>query len=307
MRASNYPVSSSFWTEFWSEGHTTTFGAQLPANYQGELQAHWRRWAERLKDNELVFDLASGNGALPCLLQSISQGMKVNLYANDIAKIHKLERLTQKGITFYEETDSTQIPLPEGSVNHFVSIFGFEYSEMEPTLSEVKRLLKPGGTFNVICHHSQSKVVTEAHQMSELLKQLLVSNVLNDVRQHTLNKSPDKKQLLDRTITKKIQRLKQDFGSAIQFSGLNQLFKKIYTTQLPEQKIVDEITLYTVQCENQIRRLFHLHSSVLNEDSLESFVSISERLGFKNISGKLVKENNDVIGINLSFSNLLSC
>lgn len=56
------------WSNYWQQGHITSFGQSFSGNYTGVLKEVWQDIIVNLPDNFAVLDLATGNGAIPQLI-----------------------------------------------------------------------------------------------------------------------------------------------------------------------------------------------------------------------------------------------
>ena len=171
-------MSNEHWSEFWKEGHSTTFAEFYSDNYQGKIKQFWLEQMASMADNCLIHDLAAGSGAVARIIVefSNSQNKSFQVSANDYAKldIENNQKLKQslQGINFFSETLSEQLPLEDRSIDLIVSQYGFEYSDMGATISEIQRLLKPKGRFVAICHFEKSNLILESIKMLEFLSRL---------------------------------------------------------------------------------------------------------------------------------------
>ncbi|AQA17230.1 hypothetical protein BST95_02335 [Halioglobus japonicus] len=159
--------SAEHWSQWWSEGHITSFGPALINNYEGATRAHWLQIFAELSEADIL-DIATGNGALATLAVECAEthGKHFQVTATDIAAIGEHTSSTDSNIprwrgqiSFRAEVPCEQQPFPDASFDLIVSQYGFEYSDIDATLAEVHRLLRPGGRFQAIAHHASSGVI----------------------------------------------------------------------------------------------------------------------------------------------------
>ena len=68
----------------------------------------------------------------------------------------------RESICFHSYTPCEEQPFEDDSFDLVSSQFGFEYSDVELTLREVRRVLTPGGRFIAISHHVDSDLIKAA-------------------------------------------------------------------------------------------------------------------------------------------------
>ncbi|QFU74239.1 class I SAM-dependent methyltransferase [Halioglobus maricola] len=175
MPGSN-PSANSHWSQWWSEGHITSFGTSLVNNYEGATRDHWRAIFAEL-DGDNVLDIATGNGALATLAVEFGEerGRSFKVSATDLADIGAHTTSTdpriaawREKITFVGATPCEHQPFDSASFDAVLSQYGFEYSDIDATLAEVYRLLRPGGRFLAISHHAGSGVVKRQQQSARV-------------------------------------------------------------------------------------------------------------------------------------------
>jgi SAM-dependent methyltransferase len=157
------------WSQFWRQGHITTFGPALPENYDGMLREFWTEQFSRADSGTRILDIATGNGALATMAAKVSEEHDLGLliHASDIAEINPalnneaLSKLRQQ-ITFLSNTPCHKQPFPDHNFEMITSQFGFEYSDVPATLEEILRLLADGGRFIAIAHHGESNIIQGA-------------------------------------------------------------------------------------------------------------------------------------------------
>lgn len=159
--------NNAHWSQWWSEGHITSFGTALKDNYAGATREHWWRQFEQLPEGDIL-DIATGNGALATLAveYAAGAGKEFRVIATDLAEIGeqttaedpKVHQWRQQ-VQFYGNTPCEKQPFPDQRFDRVLSQYGFEYSDIDTTLAEVFRLLRPGGRFLAIAHHASSAVI----------------------------------------------------------------------------------------------------------------------------------------------------
>jgi ubiquinone/menaquinone biosynthesis C-methylase UbiE len=134
-----------------------------------------------LPDGARILDIACGNGAIATIAAETGREHSKDFFiaATDLADIHSeliVEEKTKQArhdIEFHSRTPCERQPFDDGSFDLVTSQFGFEYSDIEQTLKEVRRLLVPGGRFIAISHHSDSILIEAARVERDIYKMAL--------------------------------------------------------------------------------------------------------------------------------------
>lgn len=158
------------WSTFWQQGHITTFGASKPDNYDGVIRDFWRDKFRELPDDANILDIATGNGAIATLAAELSKDRSKNfkIRASDRAVINtqivgsESAAELRELIEFHSETPCEKQPFDDDSFDLVTSQFGFEYSDIDATLQEVRRVLAASGWFIAISHHADSQLIKAA-------------------------------------------------------------------------------------------------------------------------------------------------
>ena len=164
------------WSSFWRQGFITTFGAGKVGNYDGIVRKFWVDHFVDLPALSRILDIATGNGAIATLAAEISEGHEKNFFvaATDLAEIHSelkanpLALRLRANIQFHSHTPCQRQPFEDNSFDLVTSQFGFEYSNVEETIREIRRVLTPGWIFIAICHHADSSLIEKSREELEV-------------------------------------------------------------------------------------------------------------------------------------------
>ena len=155
------------WSRFWQQGFITTFGAKQANNYDGVVRNFWVDHFLELPAGTRILDIATGNGAIATLAAEVGDKYDKNFFvaATDLAAINseiivdsETSRLREK-ICFHSHTPCERQPFEDAYFDFVSSQFGFEYSNIELTIREIRRVLAPGGKFISIAHHVDSRLI----------------------------------------------------------------------------------------------------------------------------------------------------
>ena len=128
--------------------------AQLYDKVFQDIKVREDEWAWILKHlpkntNATVLDIGCGNGALlKELAPNIAHGIGIDQSKNIIQKACNLNKETPN--LQFHHVQGPSIPLENDSVDLVISMLSFRYLDWDPLLSEVKRILRPGGKMLIV-------------------------------------------------------------------------------------------------------------------------------------------------------------
>jgi len=152
-------------------------GGEQGQNYQPFIVAGWRKFFSLQPEDTCLVDVCSGNGAIACIAAEISIEAKLafQIHAFDAANIAPprlyLEKDTQvQRIHYRPQVTAESTHYPDRKFNVIVGQYAIEYTQLDKTLPELKRISKPNCSLRFILHAQESIVVASAHRQ------------LNDIR-----------------------------------------------------------------------------------------------------------------------------
>ena len=186
---------SNYWSQYWRQGHLTSFGEDIKDNYIGTLKDVWQDVFDTLQATDKVIDIATGNGALVKLIYDGRNESEFPFVdAIDLADIQITDELKQQSnkTEFYSRVNCEKLPFENESTNLIISQFGIEYSNLERSIAEVARVLTTNGTAQFVCHHKESIIVKP--NLNILRKSLdlksknggvaIIKKLLNEIQKH---------------------------------------------------------------------------------------------------------------------------
>lgn len=152
------------WTIFHEGGYATTSGAE----YIGENVAFFAALLKAATPGRML-DIGTGNMPVPRIalqLQLMEQGLEV--HAIDVADI--LPQYRCPGVHF-RQLSSEATDFPDNYFDLITGSYALEYSDVEKSLGELVRVMKPGATAGFILHHPESLVVQQAYSSFKEMQQ----------------------------------------------------------------------------------------------------------------------------------------
>lgn len=144
------------WTAFWEDqGPESRCLASAPAETKHCLSSYWSEFASGLAPSARVLDIGCGSGAVGRSL--LSAHPRVHVVGVDSARMPR----TQDGrrMRIISGVAMECLPFWPGFFNAAVSQFGFEYGQTDAAAEELARVLRKGGRFSFLVHHSDSSIV----------------------------------------------------------------------------------------------------------------------------------------------------
>jgi SAM-dependent methyltransferase len=257
--------------------------------------------------------LACGNGAVVWIANEIlnGQGARTKVTGVDYANIAPFSALGRDKklfpmVSFLKNTSIEQLPFADGTIDVAVSQYGLEYSDIEKTIPEVIRVLKPAAKMCFVLHRNKSDLIGSAGLIMEIIddildgekiaeKYLLLDELYNAAknRQEIEQSAAIKRQRTQinmslYAIEKKIQLIPG--GVPMLFECL-QNFEKEFPKQAANRNgkrkqniaaAVESLQRYKVRMEGH-------HGAGLTDAELEQLIALIERGGFA------IVENGDLM------------
>lgn len=169
---------SEHWTNYWQQGHLTSFGGGFKTNYEGELKHFWQRFADNIEEHSTILDIGTGNGALIEILQTNHNFKCIGV---DKAQINK-DHINSVNGDILSGVSAEQLPFKNGQFDHVISQFAIEYTNVNKSIEEVLRVLKSKNNFVFICHHPESVIIKSNQEILDTsikIKSKLIAHLDN--------------------------------------------------------------------------------------------------------------------------------
>ena len=141
---------SKVWTLFHEGGTPTSSGS----DYLGQNVVFFQQLVTKLQGGRML-DIGTGNMPVPRLISELGVA-NLEIHAIDVANIKP--QFICEGVAFRQES-SEKTSFADGFFDLVTGSYALEYSNIENSLKEICRVLKPGGRGGFIMHHPHSVVV----------------------------------------------------------------------------------------------------------------------------------------------------
>jgi SAM-dependent methyltransferase len=170
--------SQAAWADFWSGSGAVRASGCLPAGLRRIETVQSRIWTEAVRSlapKARVLDLATGDGAVLGKIGKARGDLK--LVGVDSSPVLPAGPRSARLIP---NVPMEALPFPDESFDLVTSQFGFEYGDTRCIAGEVRRVLRKGGAFAFILHHSGGAIVTHNRRRSEALRWAAMESELLD-------------------------------------------------------------------------------------------------------------------------------
>lgn len=147
---------SLFWQEFALPGQPTE-RCYITGDARNAVDQHWESFARNLPTGAKVIDLGCGAGVTGRILTE----SRADLNVTGIDWANVPDTIAGANITICRGLNMEALPFDDASFDAALSLFGIEYANIEKTVLELSRLLKPGARYSFVVHHRASGIVEE--------------------------------------------------------------------------------------------------------------------------------------------------
>lgn len=167
------------WTRYLQNFTLTSFGRVFPDNYDGTIREFWLQQADAGEASAIV-DIGCGNGALCWILDEHlnrpEPGARitgVDFADIDPFRVLRRDQSDYPGVAFIGNTLAEDLPFADRSIDLVVSQYGIEYTDLQRSIPEIARVLRPGGRMAFIMHDTNSEVVRLGTQNLDQMQAVL--------------------------------------------------------------------------------------------------------------------------------------
>ncbi|GAC14074.1 class I SAM-dependent methyltransferase [Aliiglaciecola lipolytica] len=295
---------SSYWSQYWQQGHLTSFGDDFSGNYTGVLKALWEELFQQIPNGQKVLDIGTGNGSLIALGQDVNAHL---VYTGlDSAKLSIPDSLSNlTNMTFIEEAQAEKMPVSDSAFDYVISQFGIEYSSLSDSVPEVCRILKTGGHFQFILHDCESAIVKPNLAILNAAKALIASGLIETIRKliNALAKYGQKSSICEQLrhqLNAEIGNIANKHASALAGTGFPAFLKHVMQPNLALKQKKQDLKLFLTELEGQIVRLSDLVSAALTDEKYDQLKTLLTENQLDIVSDESIFEENKLIGRRIS-------
>lgn len=322
---SNQVCDSDQWDRYWSYGNLHSFSQVYDGNYSGAIAQHWKILFAGLPNGSRILDIGTGNGALALLAleESDSSNKQFEIHGIDPAKIEpenqasdELLRGKLARIQFHAQVSAESLPYKNKEIDCCCSQYGLEYSDIDKSIPEIHRVLKPGGSIATISHHSESTYLLATsdeiqqleyvlHETELLIKSrdvLLVRYQLEE-SQGTIRIQPTPELLARREIMKdaieQIHTVADSSSSPKMLLGALKYIQEVFSgiDRVPANELLIQLEEASNRLVANLRRLQDMKEAAIKENDRTHLANSLQTCGFIETNFKpFIDEENNLIG-----------
>ena len=293
-RNSHRPSAKALsWTRYWRSGfQNTCFFADRAFSVEGDWAAYFACAASGAK----IIDLATGNGAVAWIAARVAKdtGRDIAVVGVDFADIDPTDVASVDAelvprVTFVGSTDIAQLSFPDSEFDFASSQFGFEYAEQAPALSELKRVLKPGGKVRFLLHASEGAVHEASTQRLRRARLMLESGqivpLLEELARAAANSSAPRITKIKKRILAKVDLLGRKFKQLPADDLVFELCReaKMFVSavgQVPIAEFVARVRHLAEEVRAYTLRLNAMQQASRNAQQMQTLCHSADALGF---------------------------
>ena len=301
------------WSLFWRQGHSTTFGDYFKQGYAGPVADWWHSKLTTLPTGSVVLELGCGNCSL--LPAMISSGINGKYIGVDLARV-RLSAVSEQGlpesgieVRLHSETPAENVPEADASIGLVASVFGIEYSDLDQSLPEVLRLLKPGGQFCALLHHDASVVTSMSRRaileyngddLNDIIDALTIICTERDntssIKELGSNPRAEKgREVINQMAQKYLGNTDIKTANATMFEVMTDALKFFKMMGAPAQDRRQFISSLADEHKASHERFKQMVSVAFDDGAIENLKAKLGEIGFSEIKVSVIHTNDDIL------------
>jgi len=170
------------WSVFW---HSNQLHSCMPVEEgHNTLAPVWRDFFQVLPPGATILDLGTGNGSLAAQAVSVSESKSspFSIHGVDLADIEPSRYVAAADkllaeVSFHPRTAMEHLPFEAQSFDAIGSQYAIEYSNIQESVGEVFRVLKPGGRVRFLLHANDGVLKDRCRQQYDQAQTILASDL----------------------------------------------------------------------------------------------------------------------------------
>ncbi len=279
---------SNYWSQYWQQGHLTSFGEDIKDNYEGELKAVWDGFFVQLSEEDRVLDIGTGNGAVVALALAHNKA-GCQFVGIDYAKlnINNQQLLESTNASFKEHVSVENLPFETESYNMVTSQFAIEYTDLTKSVAEIARVLKFNGTFQLVCHHEQSSIVKPNNGILAAAEKIMTHDgpyktcmVLIELLSNNTADAHHEREVTRNNLNGQLAELSNIDDASLYATNFPQFLKNIFSKRsvVEKKRIVEQ---FGNEMAGLILRLNDLKKASLNETQKNELLELCKKNGLQ--------------------------
>jgi len=296
------------WEAYYRGGALVSCPTGPEPNYSKEVRDAWTRFFARLSNGARILDIGCGNGPVALIATETATELSrtFEIDAVDLAEIDPPAHVPNgksmfSGIRFQSGINTEALPFDAASFDAVSGQYIIEYTNIQQTMAEVFRVLRPGAESQFILHHTESIVVCNARESLRhadlAIKEVKIIRLFRrycDKASESVHKAENAR----RELFKAGARLEQIASGSENPLFLNYIIESVSTLFQHQNKMSSGQMLQTTdhlerELKNWIRRLSDLVSGARSAADLHDIVSFTEKLGFDDVDTALQMQDGD--------------
>ncbi len=297
---------NSQWDNYWAQGNIHSLTTAFSGNYAGAIEEFWKQQFSQLPDNAVILDVGTGNGGIAFIAAEVSKKHSKNfkIHAMDLADIdpakaavkHPELEVLLADIEFLGKTSVTELPYENQYFDFIMGQYSLEYTPVEKSLLELRRVLKAKGKMAFLVHHQESVVMAttkdelvQAGILFDKTKLFIRARSLVKAMGENINKKQKAKLKQNPVTEKKRNALNQAFATVdnavkeridgnfllVAMDYIKQVFMPGNTSTM-KQKLVFLQQSQQIIKANQ-KRLEDLYSSCFTQQEITQFIELCSK------------------------------
>lgn len=290
--------TNELWSNYWQQGHKTSFGNSFAEEYEGTLSVFWNKVFNELSGSQKILDLCTGNASLIYIAQKGGGNFGNNVWHGvDYAKIYVDKELADlPNVKLIEQTSIEDLGLTHKDYDLVISNFGIEYSQLDKSIAQVTEVIKDNGMLKLVCHHKDSILIKENAQELEIVSCLLekqgAMQSLYSMLMH-INCDKDLAEKYRMALNNSISNLLERFGDSIGFHDYFKFLKYVMNDKqidkiLEFEKYNQELICYQARLECMVE-------AAIDISGISTLINILLKNNFSDIVTNEIFDNDKLV------------
>lgn len=293
---------NDFWTDYWRQGHLTSFGDSQGDGYQGKLASFWQHaFVNALQPGYTLVDIGCGNGAMFEILLNIPIAEQVTMIGVDAAALTIPEKFKLPNIYFHQQTLAESLPFDSDSVALVTSQFGLEYSDLSVSVKEIARVLKQHGKLISIMHKSDSSIVAPNKAIFDMARRLAEpeTGMFASLKRYvTALRDNENVERHRSTFQSAFSQASEDNRDALEATNFPQFCQVLFDPQRDYENRQIVLRMFEDELLGQIERLSDLINAALDCRAQQKLEAILANNGFIDIQFEpFIDDDGSLLGI----------